>query len=492
MPELKDKEIIDGDNDSPEVKAAKNKVINSLKAGKIKKPDKCDKCGAKTSLEAHHHKGYDEEHQLDVQWLCISCHKAADVKLRAEKKKKKEEKDESIKIVQRFDYLGNFLDESENSYMIEKFHMTNEGYLTGRAIVTNIGVFPYLNEDGSIHRELRLPEEVSKQESLQSLKMKPVSNLHPDEEITAENIKKHQVGFTGDDVRWDGLHVSVPITITDPETIQEIKEGKRGLSAGYSLTLEEASGNYLGTQYHAIQRDIRYNHIAIVPFGRAGDAARIRMDSNSAYYEKHENKIEEDIMPLKKITLDGVDYEAEAEVIKTLNQKGTELENALKKVDSLNKDFTVLTAERDTLKDQVDQLKKEIETIKTDETRIDEAVEKRLKILSAAKDAEIEVEEKSTELEIQKAVITKVFPQANLEKKDQIYIDARFDGAVEILQEKKNAKNRSAVKGSDLPGNPDNHTDDDDDEGLTSEEAREKYIKNIKKDSRSFGDKGKE
>ena len=197
-------------------------------------------------------------------------------------------------------------------------------------------------------------------------------------------------------------------------------------------------------------------------------------------------------MPLKKITLDGVDYEAEAEVIKTLNQKGTELENALKKVDSLNKDFTVLTAERDTLKDQVDQLKKEIETIKTDETRIDEAVEKRLKILSAAKDAEIEVEEKSTELEIQKAVIMKVFPQANLEKKDQIYIDARFDGAVEILQEKKNAKNRSAVKGSDLPGNPDNHTDDDDDEGLTSEEAREKYIKNIKKDSRSFGDKGKE
>jgi len=484
-------EITDGDNDSPEVKAAKNKVVNSLKSGKIKKPDKCDKCGAKTPLEAHHHKGYDEEHQLDVQWLCISCHKAADVKLRAEKKKK-EEKDEAITTIQRYDYLGNFIDENSNSYMIESFHMTTEGYLTGRAIVTNIGVFPYLNADGSIHRELRLPEEVFKPESLESLKMKPISNLHPDEEITAENIKKHQVGFTGDVVREDNYHVSVSLTITDQETIQEIKAGKRGLSAGYSLALEEASGNYLGTQYDAIQREIKYNHIAIVPFGRAGDAARIRMDSNSAYYEKHEIKIEEDTMPnLKKIKLDGVDYEAEGEVIKTLNQKSTELNEIQSKVDTLNTDFTKLTAERDTLKDRVDQLEKELKELKDselDETRINEAVEKRLKILSAADAAEIKVDEKDTELEIQKAVIIKVFPQAQLDNKDQIYIDARFDGAVELLQEKKNAGNRAAVNGSALPGNPDsdNMDDDNDDENLNADEARENYIKKIKKDSRSF------
>jgi len=442
--------------------------------------DRCDKCKKKTiKLES-----YTSKEKEDVLWLCEDCLKDM-----------KDKKDESvINLTQRYDYLGNF-NENNNSYMIESFCMTAEGYLTGRAIVTNIGVFPYVNKDGSIHRELRLPEEVFNLDSLNSLKNKPISNLHPKEEINAENIKKHQVGFTGDAIREDSYHVSIPLTITDPDTIQEIRAGKRGLSAGYSLILEEMSGNYLGSQYDAIQRDIKYNHIAIVPFGRAGDAARIRMDSNSAYYEKHEIKIEEDTMPnLKKIKLDGVDYEAEGEVIKTLNQKSTELNEIQSKVDTLNTDFTKLTAERDTLKDRVGQLEKELKDSKLDETQINEAVEKRLKILSAADAAEIKVDEKDTELEIQKAVIIKVFPQAQLDNKDQVYIDARFDGAVELLQEKKNAGNRAAVNGSALSGNSnsDDTDDDDDDENLDADEARENYIKKIKKDSRSFQSGGKE
>lgn len=29
-------------------------------------------------VEAHHHKGYDEDHWLDVVWLCRSCHVLAE------------------------------------------------------------------------------------------------------------------------------------------------------------------------------------------------------------------------------------------------------------------------------------------------------------------------------------------------------------------------------------------------------------------------------
>jgi hypothetical protein len=33
----------------------------------------CQNCGKKKS-EAHHHKGYQKKHWLDVQWLCRKCH----------------------------------------------------------------------------------------------------------------------------------------------------------------------------------------------------------------------------------------------------------------------------------------------------------------------------------------------------------------------------------------------------------------------------------
>lgn len=78
------------------------------------------------------------------------------------------------KTVKRFDTLD------AGSWMTTKFTRTTEGFLTGRAIVTSIGVFTYQYADGTVLRELRLPEEVFAPESLESMKLKPVTNQHPD------------------------------------------------------------------------------------------------------------------------------------------------------------------------------------------------------------------------------------------------------------------------------------------------------------------------
>lgn len=43
-------------------------------------------------------------------------------------------------------------------WMTSPFTKTPEGFLTGRAIVTNVGVFAYRNKDGTIIRELRPPK----------------------------------------------------------------------------------------------------------------------------------------------------------------------------------------------------------------------------------------------------------------------------------------------------------------------------------------------
>jgi hypothetical protein len=66
-------------------------------------------------------------------------------------------------------------------WMTTPFARTAEGFLSGHAIVTSIGVFTYRNADGSTSRELRLPEEVFDSESLASMKLKPVSMTIPPE-----------------------------------------------------------------------------------------------------------------------------------------------------------------------------------------------------------------------------------------------------------------------------------------------------------------------
>lgn len=50
-------------------------VANALRTGFLVRPKYCEKCGIEQHhLEAHHHRGYLQEHWTDVRWLCKGCH----------------------------------------------------------------------------------------------------------------------------------------------------------------------------------------------------------------------------------------------------------------------------------------------------------------------------------------------------------------------------------------------------------------------------------
>lgn len=57
----------------PEKTKARYMVRDALSAGKITKPDNCTSCDATGRLEGHHN---DYSKPLDVEWLCVLCHKA--------------------------------------------------------------------------------------------------------------------------------------------------------------------------------------------------------------------------------------------------------------------------------------------------------------------------------------------------------------------------------------------------------------------------------
>lgn len=58
-------------------------VATALSSGKISRPSTCSSCGKICKPQAHHW-SYEEEHWLDVVWLCTRCHADEHVRLREE------------------------------------------------------------------------------------------------------------------------------------------------------------------------------------------------------------------------------------------------------------------------------------------------------------------------------------------------------------------------------------------------------------------------
>ena len=167
-----------------------------------------------------------------------------------------------------------------DSIPIAQTHYTEEGYLKDRPILTSCGIFEYRNPDGSIRKELRLPEEVFAKESLESYKGKPIIITHDAGLVTKDNVHKHQIGtiLTDGYRSEDDVRAEIIIHSTD-----EMKEcGLKELSLGYNLDLDEVAGEWNGQHYDAIQRNIRINHLALVREARAGDQARLNIDSRDS------------------------------------------------------------------------------------------------------------------------------------------------------------------------------------------------------------------
>jgi hypothetical protein len=166
---------------------------------------------------------------------------------------------------------------------IRKAEITPQGYLKADAFATRVGVFKYTLPDGTVRRELRPPEEVFKSDSMKSLAELAVTNEHPPQMLDATNTKNYQVGFTNESVERLSNFLKVGVNVTDADAIREIKaSGKTETSCGYTCEMEETPGVWNGEKYDAIQRDIMYNHLAVVKKGRAGSEVRIRLDAADA------------------------------------------------------------------------------------------------------------------------------------------------------------------------------------------------------------------
>lgn len=158
---------------------------------------------------------------------------------------------------------------------------TPAGYLRVDAYLTRAGVFKYQDSSGKVYRELRHPDDVFAPESLATLPGVPVTNEHPaPAKLDSKNAKRYQAGSVGDHVEiTDDKKIKARLAITDSELIQDIDDGTRQeISCGYTCDVDPENGTYEGEPYDARQRNIVYNHVAVVEKGRAGPDIRLRAD----------------------------------------------------------------------------------------------------------------------------------------------------------------------------------------------------------------------
>lgn len=183
-----------------------------------------------------------------------------------------------------------------DSIKLNKTYFTDEGYLIDHPIVTTCGIFEYTNPDGTIRRELRLPEEVFSPASLASYKGKPIIITHDAGLVDKDTVTEEAIGTILSEGYRDGDNVRAEIVIHDTDTMKEC--GLRELSLGYNLTLDETPGEWNGEPYDAVQRNIEINHLALVGSARAGENARLNIDGKTEggkpMFNKNRKRTDED------------------------------------------------------------------------------------------------------------------------------------------------------------------------------------------------------
>lgn len=160
----------------------------------------------------------------------------------------------------------------------DRTYFTDEGYLVDHPILTSCGIFEYTNPDGSIRRELRLPEYVFAKESLKTYKGKPIIITHEAGVVSKDNVDREQIGTILTEGYQDGEDVRAEVIIHNTDAMDEC--GLKELSLGYGLDLVEKPGVWNGEPYDAIQTNIVINHLALVASARVGEQARLNLDGS--------------------------------------------------------------------------------------------------------------------------------------------------------------------------------------------------------------------
>ena len=288
-----------------------------------------------------------------------------------------------------------------------KAELSKDGWIIDKPVITRSGIFTYRNGN-KIVKEYRPEDEVFKADSLNTLKGIPITDGHKGILNAESNLDGIVVGSVMSPGEKADSNVVADIVIHNVKRIG----ARRELSLGYVCKVDETPGEFNGEKYDCIQKDITYNHLAVVNKGRAGNA-RIRLDADDLSSFPTEDDMAEN---LAKIRLDGIDYQAAPEVVN--------------KVTKLEESITALQTKLDKAEGERDTFKSSIDTLKADHakelTKMTDSARGRVKLEEKAKSLSVKFDD-VTDRDLKIAIAEKLGAKLEWKDRSDDYVDSAYD-----------------------------------------------------------------
>lgn len=166
-------------------------------------------------------------------------------------------------------------------------HKDSNGYMhVDKSNITKEQVAPYMGDSIPEWKELGLdPKKVYNiyrpaeelEKAVPTFNGLPLMLEHWDMDAdTIGNVKEHVVGSLGTDADYEAPYLTNSITIIDAKAIEAVENGTfKELSAGYTCKLDMTGGIFDDQAYDGVMREIKGNHVALVPEGRAGHDVKV-------------------------------------------------------------------------------------------------------------------------------------------------------------------------------------------------------------------------
>jgi uncharacterized protein len=331
---------------------------------------------------------------------------------------------------------------------------TPEGYVLAEGVAAKVGIMSYRQADGSIVREYVPPETLFDSESLGTLGRKPVTYDHPVADgkpvnVDSTNVQEYGVGDVDGELEVvreaQGGFVRVKVALRRQDAVEAVLSGRmKGLSPGYSVDLDPTPGEWQGQKYDAVQRNRRYNHLAVCQMGRGGPDVRLRADSLDGVQvidADEENAMEQVEVKIgeRTLKLDADDATALAKERTDAATWKSQLDTCTKQMDELKAGFDAQMAE---LKKQRDELQakmaeKEAKMAEMEQANCDAAtkadseflgkVNARLDLLKTAEKLGVEKADTMSDADIKRAIVQLHNPELKLDSVSGDYVSAYVD-----------------------------------------------------------------
>ena len=316
---------------------------------------------------------------------------------------------------------------------------TQDGYLVAEAFVARTGIQVYaahemgLTGDGVV-RVYRPEDEVKAPASVRTYTHAPITMGHPSEAVTKDNWADLAKGEVSTEAEWVDGKLRLPLIVKDAGAIAAIEAGTRELSAGYTSVIDHTPGTTdEGEEYDAIQRDIRINHLAIVPRGRAGiarigdnaDTGKDRATWGASPILQAKKEVRQMADTMQTVVLGDQAVQVSAADTAKIEAFKASQAKALSDAETAHKAaLAAKDAELATKDAEIEKMK----AAALSGADLDKRVADRAKLIGdAAKIAKDVKVDGLSDAEIRKAVVTAKLGDAAITDKSDAYIEARFD-----------------------------------------------------------------